>query len=93
MCCDTASHLILSARVARGPGNECILWRPLLKEAARYTDMDTSLADKGFDSEDNHVYARKILGIRLTIIPLNPRTHGSQVAQIEISPANAPPLS
>lgn len=81
ICSDSQSHLILAARVARGPGNDCILWRPLLKDALRYVSIDTGLGDAGFDSEENHAYARKILGIRQTVIKLNPRTHGRKWPQ------------
>jgi len=73
--------LLVAARVGRGPGNECGFWRPLLKQAARFVAIDTSLGDAGFDSEDNHAYARKVLGVRLTLIPLNPRTHGRKWPQ------------
>jgi hypothetical protein len=74
--CDTQTHLILAAKVVRGPGNECCLWKPLLRQAAKYLPLDTALADAAFDSEDNHVFARQNCGVRLTVIALNPRTHG-----------------
>jgi len=81
VCTDVSSHLILSARVARGRGNDCILWRPLIKDAARYAEIDTGLGDAGFDSEENHAYARQEIGVRLTVIKLNPRTHGRKWPQ------------
>ena len=81
VCSDTSSHLILAARVARGPGNDCILWKPLVKDASRYAHIDTGLGDAGFDSEENHAYARLKIGVRLTVIKLNPRTHGRKWPQ------------
>ena len=81
VACDTDTHLILSARTGRGPSNECVLWKPLLKAAVRHFPVDTALADAGFDSEDNHALARRKLNVRLTIIALNPRTHGRKWPQ------------
>lgn len=79
--CHIDTHLILAAKVTRGPGNECVLWKPLLREACRYLPIDTALADAAFDSEQNHILGRQKYGVRLTIIPLNPRTHGRKWPQ------------
>ena len=79
--CHTSSHLIVAARVARGPGNDCCLWTPLLRASTRYLPIDTALADAAFDSEENHVCARQRCGVRLSVIPLNPRTHGRKWPQ------------
>jgi hypothetical protein len=81
VACETQSHLILAARTGRGPSNECVLWKPLLKDATRHFPIDTALADAGFDSEENHALARRELNVRLTIIALNPRTHGRKWPQ------------
>jgi len=78
IACHTDTHLWLAFKVARGPGNECVLWTPLLRQACRHVSVDTALADAAFDSEANHALARKNLGVRLTIIPLNPRIWGRQ---------------
>jgi hypothetical protein len=81
IACETHSHLWLAARVTRGPGNECVLWTPLLRQACRHTAVHTALADAAFDSEFNHRFARQRLGVRLTVIPLNPRIWGRKWPQ------------
>jgi hypothetical protein len=81
IACHTDTHLWLAVRVARGPGNECVLWPPLLRQACRHAPVDTALADAAFDSEANHRLARKRLHVRLTVIPLNPRTWGRKWPQ------------
>src|SRR5208283_985579 len=57
------------------------LWTPLIRASTRYLPIDTALADAAFDSEKNHVYARCGCGVRLSVIPLNPRTHGRKWPQ------------
>lgn len=78
---DEDSHLILGTTVTRGPGDEYGLWKPLVRHASRYVALDTVLGDAGFDSEFNHEYARRNRGVRLTVIALNPRTHGRKWPQ------------
>jgi hypothetical protein len=81
IACHTKTHLWLAVRFARGPGNECVLWLPLLRQACRHAPVDTALADAAFDSEANHHLARKRLHVRLTVIPLNPRIWGRKWPQ------------
>ena len=79
--CDTRTHLFVGAIALRGPGDEYGLWSPVLQQAAARVRIDVGLGDAGFDSEQNHVFARKKLGIRQTLIALNPRTHGNKCPQ------------
>ena len=37
---------------------------------------DRVLADAAFDAEDHHRYAREELGVRSTVIPIDPRGPG-----------------
>ena len=68
LLCDCASHLVAAAVPHRGPGSDKVHYRQALKEALCCVSIDTLVADAGYDSEDAHVYARQILGIR-SIIP------------------------
>jgi hypothetical protein len=65
---DTANHLILQALTKRGPMPDVSELKPAIKEAAGYLKVNTLVADAGYDSESNHVFARVEHGIR-TIIP------------------------
>jgi hypothetical protein len=68
LLCDCANHLIAAAVPGRGPGSDSVHYRQALTEALQIVSIDTLVADAGYDSEEAHVYARRILGIR-TIIP------------------------
>jgi hypothetical protein len=68
---DTSTHLYLSARATRGPSQDAPHLRPATRDAARNHPIDTLLADAGYDSEDNHAYPRRTLGVRSTVIALN----------------------
>lgn len=73
---DTATHLLLSAHVTRGPGPDSPQLRPALRAAAARCPLDTLLADAAYDAEHHHAYARDRLGVRSTVIPLCRRSHG-----------------
>jgi hypothetical protein len=44
-----------------------------MPQATALVDIDRLLADAGYDSERNHVLCREELGIRSTVIAINPR--------------------
>ena len=73
---DTHSHLILAARATRGPSNDAPQFGPAARAAAGRVPLDTLLADAGYDAEHLHALARDRLGVRSTLINLNPRSHG-----------------
>lgn len=73
---DTHSHAILAALATRGPSNDAPQFRPAARAAAGRAPIDTLLADAGYDAEHLHALARQRLGVRATLIPLNPRSHG-----------------
>lgn len=81
IACHTDTHLWLAVQEARGPGNDCVLWPPVLRQACQHVPVDTALGDAAFDSEANHRLARRSLHVRLTVIPLNPRTWGRKWPQ------------
>jgi hypothetical protein len=71
--CDTSSHFLAGATVTTGPSNDSPQFRPVLAQASLAIDWDRVLADAAFDSERHHAYARDELGIRSSVIPINPR--------------------
>ena len=76
VACDTASHFFAGATVATGPSNDSPQFTPVMAQAALAVTWDRVLADAAFDAEDHHRYCREDLGVRATVIPLNPRGQG-----------------
>jgi hypothetical protein len=70
---DTASHFIAGATVTTGPSNDSPQFKPVLAQASLAVGWDRVLADAAFDTETHHSYARDELGIRSSVIPINPR--------------------
>ena len=66
--CDTDRHFILSLRVGRGPRPDVDEFRLLVTDALARVRLAVVIADAGYDSEANHVFAREDHGLR-TIIP------------------------
>lgn len=73
---DTASHFLAGATVATGPSNDSPQFRPVMAQASLAVGWDRVLADAAFDSEGHHRYGREDLGVRSTVIPINPRGQG-----------------
>ena len=44
-----------------------------MRQASRHIRFDRLLGDAAYDAEHNHVLCRDELGIRSTVIPINPR--------------------
>ncbi|MBX9625780.1 MAG: transposase [Gemmataceae bacterium] len=72
---DARSHFLAGATVTVGPTNDSPQFTPVLAQASLAVGWDRVLADAAFDSEAHHAYARDELGIRSTVIPINPRGH------------------
>lgn len=70
---DCENHLILACNVCRGPGNDCTQFKPTLNSLPKSVELQTLLADRGYDSESNHVVAREELKIRTVIPPRDSR--------------------
>jgi transposase len=49
-----------------------------MRQAAALAGIDTALADAGYDAEHNHRLCREGLGVRQTVIRLNPRNTGQR---------------
>ncbi len=76
MVLDTATHLLLSAHVTRGPSQDSPQLRPTARAAHARCPLDTLLGDTACDAEHNHALGRDQLGIRSTVFPLNRRNGG-----------------
>lgn len=61
-----------------GPSSDFDDFIPILKQASHLVKLDQVLADAGYDSEKNHEFARKELGIRSVVIPAKPRRKRSR---------------
>lgn len=59
--------------MSTGPTNDSPQFRPVVARAALAVAWDRVLADAAFDSEAHHRYARRELGIRSSVIPVNAR--------------------
>jgi len=70
------SHLIVGAVTGRGPTQDSPEFTPALRQAVRVLRLDTVLGDAGYDAEHNHRLCREALGVRQTVINLNPRNVG-----------------
>lgn len=75
---DTHSHVIAGATVTTGPTNDSPQFTPVLLLASLLITWDRVLADAAFDSEEHHRFSREDLGIRSSVIPINPRGHESE---------------
>jgi hypothetical protein len=72
----THSHLILGAVTGTGPAQDSPDFAPAMRQAAALVALDTALADAGYDAEHNHRLCREELGLRRSVIALNPRNTG-----------------
>jgi hypothetical protein len=61
---DCQSHLLLAAAVGRGPRPDSDRFVPMLDATLEVARPDNMLADAGYDSEDNHRYARVTKKVR-----------------------------
>jgi hypothetical protein len=79
VACDTETHFFAGATASAGPSNDAPQFRPAMAQASLVVGWDRVLADAAFDAEEHHRYAREDLGVRSTVIPINPRGHGTKV--------------
>jgi len=70
--CDCKNHLILSAITTRGPSVDVNQFCKTLQPATQQFRIKHLLADAGYDSVNNHHYARDVHHIKTTI----PAKHG-----------------
>lgn len=70
---DTTKQVIITSESWRSCVNDTKRFKPILKKTRKLTRIGDATADKGFDSEDNHRYAREEVEAK-SIIPLRYRT-------------------
>lgn len=75
---EVGSHLIVGAVPGIGPSQDSPDFIPAMRQAARLVAFDTALADAGYDAEHNHRLCRDELGLRRSVIALNPRNAGER---------------
>ncbi len=68
---ETDSQFIVSSKLRRGPASDHIDFDLLLKKASSWSDLQTVIADKGYDSEKNHKIAREMFNSESIIPPRN----------------------
>ncbi|HMO85934.1 MAG TPA: transposase [Lacipirellulaceae bacterium] len=71
--CDVQTHFILAAQEGQGPRPDIADFQPLVAAALRRVGLDRLVADAGYDSEPNHVFARRSCGVRSIIPPKHGR--------------------
>src|SRR5262249_10122967 len=82
LAAETNSHLVAGALLTIGPSQDSPQFGPVLRQATRHLgQVDRLLADSAYDAEHNHCLARQRLGIRSTVIALNPRASGRKWPQ------------
>ncbi len=69
ICADTDWQIVCSAKIRHKRCNDTVDFIPLLEKASRTVSIGTSVADRGFDSESNHVDAEKLGVARCVIRP------------------------
>ncbi len=65
---DVTSHFILAFQSGRGPCPDVGEFKGLITQASQRVRLKCIIADAGYDSESNHVFAREEMSLR-TIIP------------------------
>jgi uncharacterized membrane protein len=75
---DCDSHLMIGVLASRGPQPDINRFVPLLDATLANVQVDSALADAGYDSEPNHRYAREDRGVRSFI----PAAHGRPTAKL-----------
>ncbi|MFW6172367.1 MAG: IS5 family transposase [Elusimicrobiota bacterium] len=68
---DPESQFIVSSKLRRDPPSDHVDFDLLLKKASSWSDLQTVIADKGYDSERNHRIARETFNCGSIIPPRN----------------------
>ena len=78
---EAQTHLIGGATIRWGPSQDSPQLPATVRQAAKLTRWDRLLGDRAYDAEHNHRLCREEVGIRSTVIPLNPRRQGRRWPQ------------
>jgi len=68
-----ATHLIASMTLRYGPCQDSPDFLPAVIDAVKILPIDRLFGDGAYDAEAHHRISQETLGIRSTIIPINPR--------------------
>ena len=68
-----ATHLIASMSLRYGPCQDSPDFLPVVTDAVKVLPIDRLYGDGAYDVEAHHRVSQQTLGIRSTIIPINPR--------------------
>lgn len=79
--CHPTTHLLAAAIVTQGPSQDSPQFPAAVQQAGRHLAIDRLVGDAGYDGEHHHTLARRRLGIRSTVIALNPRNTGDRWPQ------------
>jgi transposase len=74
--CHTRTHLWAAAVASQGPSQDSGQFPEAMYQAGTNVRWDRLLADAGYDGELNHRFCHEVLGMRSTVIALNPRNRG-----------------
>jgi transposase len=66
----------MGSHVTQGPSADYSEFAPVLTDAVSHMPIHRVIADMGYDSEKNHEFARKRLGIKSTVIPARKHKSG-----------------
>lgn len=67
------THLIAALAVRYGPCNDAPDFVPAVTQAANHLPIHRLFGDGAYDAERHHRICRETLGVRSTVIPINPR--------------------
>jgi hypothetical protein len=81
LVCHSRTHLFAAVVVGEGPSQDSPEFTPAVRQAHDNLAFDRLLGDAGYDGEHNHVLCREELGMRSTVIALNPRNTGRRWPQ------------
>lgn len=69
LSCDTKSHIINGALTGKGPSPDNVHFKKMLEESQSILKTKMVVADAGYDSEENHRFAREDMGVKSIINP------------------------
>jgi hypothetical protein len=67
------TYLIAALQVRYGPCNDAPDFVPAVAQASKHLPIHRLFGDGAYDAELHHRFCRETLGIRSTVIPINPR--------------------
>jgi len=72
-----STYLIAALQVRYGPCNDAPDFVPAVTQATRNLPIHRLFGDGAYDAERHHRICRESLGVRSTVIPINPRGPGN----------------